>query len=211
MIEYKALRTQHSKTFHVDRTTKRMIVSLRPLHYLKDGKWTEIDLKPKETDKGYIVTAPSYTCEVIKFPFEIKINGQSWKHLDNLNTEMKVTDDGIELHPFENIKFLIYFRPRGVEVYQTGQRDQTWKVNGKVVVNPKLKVDCFPALRSEEFQDIIRDTKTVIPGKVMSWSKHKRDTISTDTDDTDYIEIVYTHDHIKWLNRVRDEKRILRD
>jgi hypothetical protein len=182
-----------------------MVISMRPLHYLKDNKWTEIDLRPKETENGYIVEAPSYKCEVIKFPFEIKVNGQSWKQLDSPNTsKMEVTTDGIEFEPFDNVKFLIYFRPRGVQVYKNGDRELTWKVNGKVVVEPELRVDCFPALRSEELNDIIKDTKSFVRGKVQSKEKLKRDTKSKDKDDEIYFEIIYEHDHIPWLKQVKD-------
>lgn len=192
IIEYKWKRTIHSKTFQVDRDKKKQVISLRPLHYEENGFYKEIDLIPKATAKGWEVKTPEYTCEIIKFPFEIKVNGNSYKNLDSPKTAKAVIEDGLS---FPDAGIEIYFRPEGVEIFGEG----TWKINGKVREESYMRVDFKRPLKAETFEEFLRVTNTKIHGEVVSWDFTKRPTRSRCPEDTDLLEVIFSHDQT-WLH-----------
>lgn len=191
-IEYKWKRTRHSKVFQVDKNKKKRLISLRPLHYEEGWKFTEIDLIPKPTDRGWEVKTPEYTCEIIKFPFEVKCNGRSFKNLDSPNMSKVIIEDGLSF-PIAGIE--IYFRPEGFEIFGEG----TWKIDGKVKEESYMRVDFVRPLRAETFDDFLRVTKTNIPEKIISWEFTKRNTRSKCAEDTDLLEVIFEHDQA-WLH-----------
>jgi hypothetical protein len=191
-IEYKWKRTVHTKVFQVDQTKKRILVSLRPLHYELDGKLTEIDLRPKQTPDGWVVQTPSYTCEIIKFPFEIKVRGYSIRNLDSPDLQYADDSDGLRF-PLADID--LYFRPDGIEVKGSG----TWKVNGEVINGCNMRIDYSMPLQAKTYSDFLNITKTAVPGELVSYAHKKRKTRSKYPEDTDLLEVVFSHAET-WLH-----------
>ena len=191
-IEYKWKRTLYSKTFQVGYDTKKRLISLRQLHYRKDGKLTEIDLRPKEVKGGWVVHSPHYKCEIIAFPFEIRIAGNSYKNLDSPDTNLPSYDDGL-IFPRAGID--IYFRPNGIEISGKG----TWRINGEVRDETFIRVDVTPSVNAKTVAEFLSETRSKVPGEIISHKFIKRKTRSTKREDTAMLEVVFRHDQA-WFN-----------
>lgn len=176
VIEYKWKRTLYSKTFQVDRNTKKRLISLRQLHYEKDGKLTEINLKPSETKEGWVVETPYYKCEVIRFPFEVKISGTSIRNLDSPDTNFPEACFGRLFFPRCGIE--IYFRPEGIDISGKG----TWKIDGEVGTEEKQTYNYGPILK--DFPEFEKS----LPGEVI-----KTEEVNGN------LEVTFRHDP-NWLN-----------
>ena len=186
-IEHKSKRTLYSKTYWVDKTTKCLIVSLEQLHYEKDGKLTEIDTRPKETDKGWIVQTPYYKCEVIKFPFEIKAEGHSIKNLDSPDLNFPEIETYLYF-PRSDIR--VNFRAEGIDIEGEG----TWKINGEVKQEKSITYNFAPVLSAETPGKYLQVTGTQVPGEIQS------QTLSG------HLEIIYTHNQQWWKQLKRELK-----
>lgn len=186
MIEYKWKRTPYSKTYHIDRHTKRMEIFLNQLHYrVSDKKQTEINTQPAEIEGGWVVETPYYTCEIIRFPFEIKINKHSIRHLDSPDTNFPEVGHAVY---FPRCGILISFRPEGVDIEGAG----TWKIDGQIRQKERMTYNFAPVLSAETPEDYLRVTKTTIPGEMVS---HE---IKTSERGLDFLEVIYTHGNQAW-------------
>ena len=174
IIEYKWKRTAYSKTFQVDRDKKKRVISKQQLHYMKDGVFTEIDLKPREIETGWKVETPYYSCEIIRFPFEVKINGRSFRNLDSPNTTKPEACKGRLFFPLAGIE--VYFRPEGIDIRGKG----TWKDEKRVYETASQTFNYGPLLT--EFPDFD------YPGEVIS-----REEING------LLEVTFRHDQA-WLH-----------
>jgi hypothetical protein len=195
MIEYKHKRTPYSKTYHIDLTTKRLLISMRQLHYYNEGKLTEINLRPQIRGNSYFVETPYYYAEVIKFPFEIKINGYSIRNLDSPQTlDIEVVEDGLRFKPFDNTTFYIYFRPEGVEIFKNSPLELTWKIEDEII-----RETGEPRIGRMDFDFHLRDYKDIIEMclrgiyHIKSFDFKNRNTVSPDIEDNMILEVIYGH------------------
>lgn len=193
--EYKKLRTVHSKTYLIDRTHKKLVISLRPLHFWNEDHFQEIDLTPKETEKGWKLKTPEYKCEIIKFPFEIKFNKHSIRNIDSPDTTgAEIKDNTIY---FPRLDWTIYFRPNGIEVFKP-EKESGWIMNGNLIKESDKRFPRFDTKRiwkTSDIDEIITLTKTAnqIRGKTISREIVKRKTLSKDPEDRITVEIIYEH------------------
>lgn len=135
MLEIKAKRTKYTKTFHTGKNRRMLLCSPYPLHIEKEGKFTEINLTPEETENGYRLETPYYTFEFQKFPFKISLNDQWVRSLDNPNTDFISHGKGfIEIkNAFSSLDLLIRLYPAGVSVFlrfTEGKYELNWKNQG---------------------------------------------------------------------------------
>lgn len=108
------------------------LCSPHPLHFWNENRWTEINLKPEETDTGYILETTYYKFELIKFPFKISFNDEWVRGLDKPKTDYcSITDKGIEIKDiFKDMDMLIKFFPQTVMVFlrfKEGKYELNWK------------------------------------------------------------------------------------
>lgn len=185
VIEYKWKRTPYSKTFQVGRDKKKRVVSLTQLHYKNGESFTEIDTRPKETEKGWKVETPHYRFELIKFPFEIRINGNSIRNLDSPNTDFpKICKGEIA---FRDIK--ITLRSEGIDILGKG----TWKINGEVREAEAQTYNFAPVLKAGTAEQYLEATGTKIPGEVIS-----QEIVNGN------LEVIFSHDQ-DWLNNDKQD------
>jgi hypothetical protein len=132
MLEIKSKRTKFTKTFHTGKNRRMLLCSPYPLHIEKEGKFTEINLKPEKTANGYILETPYYKFELELFPFKISFNEQRVRSLDSPQTHLNsLVDRGIEIKDaFPNLDILIRLYPEAVSLFlklKEGKYELNWK------------------------------------------------------------------------------------
>jgi len=99
-----------------------------PLHFEKEGKLTEINLKPETTESGFKLETPYYKFEFIKFPFKIIFNDEWVRSLDRPKTDFISGSDIEKIFP--GIDLYFRFFPESVSVFlrmTEGHHYLNWK------------------------------------------------------------------------------------
>jgi len=161
MLEYKWKRTPYSKTYQIDRLTKKRVISLTRLHHLKGQRWTEINLRPTESKTGWYVNTPFYRCKIDKFPFKISVGNYAIRNLDSPNTSIVDLTEGLF---FPKCGMKISFRAEGIEIDFKG----TWMIDGEVSEREKQVYNFGPMLMADTLHGFLSVTNTEIPGEIVS-------------------------------------------
>jgi hypothetical protein len=132
MLEIKAKRTKYTKTFHTGKNRRMLYCSPYPLHFWNGEKWQGINLKPSETESGYVLETPYYKFEFQKFPFKIIFNDQWVRNLDSPQTAFTYADGNtIEIREiFKGVDLKIKLFSESVSLFfslKEGKYEFNWK------------------------------------------------------------------------------------